>query len=305
MIGSHGFAARGALPVQTRRHDERFDRIRSIERGAAPDLAAIDDYDEAAGAAVGALGIVWEVGLVGVTVVPFNPDPRVVVFFDMLALPALGLTVGFALQRLVRRWIPKGDPRRPLIAQALLYAGTFVAMRRKRSTKRREQAPTWAAIHEAAHVVLAIHFGHEVSQVSIRRELAGHTFSPSSISWASETELSVSSKASHGRLEEEIVVSLAGMVVERSCGRTAELVQAGGETDWHTIFGLLVALGCRNRGDAKARLAPLEETTFELVQQLFAQIKAVAEALMERGTLSGDEVRAVMGDARENQSGLQ
>src|SRR4029079_17773213 len=132
--------------------------------------------------------------------------------------------------------------------------------------------------------------------------LAGHTITQSSISWASETELSVSSKASHGRLEEEIVVSLAGMVVERTCGRAAELVQAGGETDWHTIFGLLVALGCRNRGDAKARLVPLEETTFELVQQLFAQIKAVAEALMERGTLSGDEVRAVMGDARENQS---
>ena len=47
MVGSHGFAARGALLVQTRRRDERFDRIRSIESGAAPDLAAMDDYDEA------------------------------------------------------------------------------------------------------------------------------------------------------------------------------------------------------------------------------------------------------------------
>ena len=172
--------------------------------------------------------------------------------FDMLALPALGFTAGFALQRLVRRWLPKGNPWPPLIARALLCAGAFVTTKPKGSTNDIEQAPAWAAIHEAAHAVLAIRFGHEVSQVTIRREVAAHTIRQSSISWDSETELSVSSSASRDRLEEEIVVSLAGMVVERTCGRAAALVQAGGEADWQAIFGLLVALGCRNRGDAKA-----------------------------------------------------
>jgi hypothetical protein len=61
-----------------------------------------------------------------VIVAPFNPDPRIVAFFDAVALPALALAAGLALHRFIGRWLPEGDPRRQLIAQVLLYAGSFV-----------------------------------------------------------------------------------------------------------------------------------------------------------------------------------
>jgi hypothetical protein len=61
-------------------------------------------------------------------VAPFHPDPRVVVFSEMLALPSLALVAGLALRRFLSRWLPEDDPRRQLVAQALLYGGTFIVI---------------------------------------------------------------------------------------------------------------------------------------------------------------------------------
>jgi hypothetical protein len=59
-------------------------------------------------------------------IAPFHPDPLVVAFFDAVSLPALAVTAGLALHRLIGRFFAEGDPRRQPIAQVLLYAGAFV-----------------------------------------------------------------------------------------------------------------------------------------------------------------------------------
>ena len=60
------------------------------------------------------------------TVLPFDPDPRLLGAFLALAVTAAAVVMGLALRRLVGRYLPENDPRRQLIAQAMLYGGTFI-----------------------------------------------------------------------------------------------------------------------------------------------------------------------------------
>jgi hypothetical protein len=46
-----------------------------------------------------------------------------VAFFEAISLPALAVAAGVAHNRFIGRFLAEGDPRRHLIAQALLYAG--------------------------------------------------------------------------------------------------------------------------------------------------------------------------------------
>jgi hypothetical protein len=43
-------------------------------------------------------------------------------------ITAAALAVGLALRKLVDRFLDEDDPRRQLIAQALLYGGTFIVI---------------------------------------------------------------------------------------------------------------------------------------------------------------------------------
>jgi hypothetical protein len=61
-----------------------------------------------------------------VNIAPFHSDPRVLALLAMFAITAASLAVGLALRRFLSRWLPEDDPRRQLIAQAMLYGGTFV-----------------------------------------------------------------------------------------------------------------------------------------------------------------------------------
>jgi hypothetical protein len=64
-----------------------------------------------------------------VTVLPFDPDPRLLGAFLALAVTAAAVVMGpLALRRLIGRYLPEGDPRRQLIAQAMLYGGTFIVI---------------------------------------------------------------------------------------------------------------------------------------------------------------------------------
>ena len=62
------------------------------------------------------------------TVLPFDPDPRLLRAFLALVVTAAALAMGLALRRLVGWYLPEGDPRRQLVAQVLLYAGTFIVI---------------------------------------------------------------------------------------------------------------------------------------------------------------------------------
>jgi hypothetical protein len=62
------------------------------------------------------------------TVLPFDPDPRLLGAFLALAVTAPAVVMGLALRRFLSRWLPEDDPRRQLIAQAMLYGGTFIVI---------------------------------------------------------------------------------------------------------------------------------------------------------------------------------
>ena len=62
------------------------------------------------------------------TVLPFDPDPRLLGAFLALAVTAAAVVMGLALRRLIGRYLPEDDPRRQLIAQAMLYGGTFIVI---------------------------------------------------------------------------------------------------------------------------------------------------------------------------------
>ena len=61
-------------------------------------------------------------------VAPFHPDPRVLAIFTGFSLTAAALAVGLMLRKAIGRFLAEDDPRRQLIAQAMLYGGTFIVI---------------------------------------------------------------------------------------------------------------------------------------------------------------------------------
>jgi hypothetical protein len=61
-------------------------------------------------------------------VAPFHPDPRLLDILGPVYAAAGALAIGLVLRRVVDRFLDEGDPRRQLIAQAILYGGLFVAV---------------------------------------------------------------------------------------------------------------------------------------------------------------------------------
>jgi hypothetical protein len=62
------------------------------------------------------------------SVLPLPPDPRLLALFEGFFLGAAALAIGLAFRRAVDRYLEEGDRRRQLIAQALLYGGTFAVI---------------------------------------------------------------------------------------------------------------------------------------------------------------------------------
>lgn len=62
------------------------------------------------------------------SVLPLHPDPRLLALFEGFFLGAAALAIGLAFRRAVDRYLEEGDRRRQLIAQALLYGGTFAVI---------------------------------------------------------------------------------------------------------------------------------------------------------------------------------
>ena len=59
---------------------------------------------------------------------PFHPDPRLLGALWPLYAAAGALAIGLMFRRVVDRFLEEDDPRRQLIAQAMLYGGLFVAV---------------------------------------------------------------------------------------------------------------------------------------------------------------------------------
>jgi hypothetical protein len=60
------------------------------------------------------------------TVLPFNPDPRLVALLLPVLTGLAALAIGLLVRNVVDRFLEEGDPRRYYVSQAILYGGTFV-----------------------------------------------------------------------------------------------------------------------------------------------------------------------------------
>jgi hypothetical protein len=61
-------------------------------------------------------------------VAPFHPDQRILDLFAFFSITAGALAAGLVLRKALNRLLPEDDPRRQLIAQAILYGGTFIVI---------------------------------------------------------------------------------------------------------------------------------------------------------------------------------
>lgn len=59
---------------------------------------------------------------------PFHPDARPNAIVAPFATVSVALVLGLLLRRGVNRFLDEGDPRRQLMAQAVLYAGAFIVI---------------------------------------------------------------------------------------------------------------------------------------------------------------------------------
>ncbi len=147
-----------------------------------------------------------------------------------------------------------------------------------------------AAYHEAGHAATHLHFGHDVLQVTIEddSEAAGHVYTYGLMMYEPRHRKTL--------VREHIIVCYAGGEAQRRITPSVEPWHV--EDDEAQAFDLLRE--CPPRGvsyvgdDAYcARLEQLRSEARRLVGRLWPEIERIAAALLERGTLSGAELRQV------------
>lgn len=157
-----------------------------------------------------------------------------------------------------------------------------------------------SAYHEAGHAVAAVHVGLRFIEVTIRpgSDSYGKVVFPSVGAmdwsrWATPTEL-VAIEGNEGVpletpmawLEARFLVSWAGPIAEERF--TGEWDAEGASEDMEALATFL-PLGPDPFPDAR-------EAARAVVDTRWTEIEAVAAGLLERGRLSGDEVRAIVAE---------
>jgi len=139
----------------------------------------------------------------------------------------------------------------------------------------------YTAYHEAGHAVIALRLGYEIRKVTI-----------------------VPRRGSLGRAEirnrtspDDIRISLAGALAEALVNPTPSDIQDGSRTDWRNArrstreFAALGFIGPREKG---ILIEELLQETRALVRRDKKAIARVAEALLKRWTLTGDDIKRIV-----------
>jgi cell division protease FtsH len=137
------------------------------------------------------------------------------------------------------------------------------------------------AYHEAGHAVMALRLGYEVGKVTIVRRQG------------------VLGKA-HIRNRtspDDIRIDLAGQLAEALVNPSEEKIQLGALCDWRNTRRSVrefVALGFIGDQEGGILIEELLHETRALVRRDREAISRVAEALLERKTLTGPEIKRIM-----------
>jgi cell division protease FtsH len=148
------------------------------------------------------------------------------------------------------------------------------------------------AYHEAGHAVIGLVLGYDVRKATIRPR-----YSYLGSAWISNerngsTEIQAGSD-SEVDLVGRICVGLAGLFAEQLVSRAPldELIDDSAWTDWQRAQKNARRI---NRRKAEMLIDVLMEETKALVQQHRQAIIRVAEALLERWTLTGEEIKQLV-----------
>jgi ATP-dependent Zn protease len=137
-----------------------------------------------------------------------------------------------------------------------------------------------AAYHEAGHAVAVERLGYPVLQATIRvsDDFAG------AVTWDVPGHLPLTDRA---------VIAMAGEIAQRlRYGRLTTCEWLGCSQDaqnWRTLVEGLPA------ESAERALRHTRRETRRMLREHWADVESVAQALIERETLTGDEVRALLG----------
>lgn len=162
------------------------------------------------------------------------------------------------------------------------------------------------AIHEAGHAVARIVLRRKINRVSIipgDDGSLGHVQGrvlPAGI--AEVLEFGTPTPQEMAAVEDSIVSVLAAPIAERKFTGRWNLVGASGDHEW--AVGLVFRLSGSTE-EVNASLKELEGRANDLVETYWADIEAVAAALLERKVLSGAAVRRVIRESRESDGGAE
>ena len=128
------------------------------------------------------------------------------------------------------------------------------------------------AIHEAAHAVIARVLGQDVTSVSMRRVMSQH-------------------RSTRDGRQRFVIVAFAGPVAEHRYCKLGDFEEARRwEDGWREDLQNIL----KYKYDEIGMLTPLRDRAEALVAELWPVIERVAEALLQHGALSGDEIDALL-----------
>jgi hypothetical protein len=141
------------------------------------------------------------------------------------------------------------------------------------------------AYHEAGHAVIALRLGYEVGKVRINPKYG-----------------SGSAQIRNRQSPDDIRIDLAGAHAEGLVNPTSfdEKIQLGSRSDWRNARRStreFVALGFIGGEEGGVLIEELLHEVRALVRRDAEAIARVAEALLERRTLTGDDIKRIVGAA--------
>jgi hypothetical protein len=167
-------------------------------------------------------------------------------------------------------------------------------------TNRSRHQTLATAYHEAGHAAMNWQLGMPIKNVTIvpDKESAGCCVSAKNFLRFKNGELDTSPRA-QVNTQKKIMALLAGPIAQRTYRKSSFRNYHAG-SDWRTAVDLAITVN--GSGEiATAWLKWLELRTRGSVKFLWPRIAAVADALMEKQTLSGAEVDAICLNARRTQ----
>lgn len=164
---------------------------------------------------------------------------------------------------------------------------------------RKESERATTAYHEAGHAVAAMLLGIKTVHVTIRPDHAagslGHHRSGRMVWKRRLADGGEQSAQIRARGENHTIYCLAGSVAENIFRKKAGMRKnhAGARADWNEVADIAVGLfGDLATANAFVRFAQLRAEG--LMFQWWSNVEAVAKALLEQETLTGDQVRSVI-----------